>query len=328
MGRALKFSAVASVFDSCADRFVQTGYSRKKSFKELLEAAKKVPDLTGVELVGGWHLKDGNAREVIKMVENYGLKVAIILPELWSSAKWGRGSFTSNDEKIRREAIDQVKRSMDLAKEINCNLVNLWFGQDGYDYCFQADYIKAWDRIIDGLIECADYLPDVKIAIEYKIKEPRTHCYVGTVGKVALLTYQVNRLNVGVTLDVGHALEAYENMAESVALLKRFGDKLFHLHLNDNYRLWDDDMIPSAVHLIEFLELLYWLDRIEYNGWYSVDIFPYREDGTKAVIESIEWIKGLFRVLDKMNKDEIERIIQKGDATESSEILRKGLFSL
>ena len=87
-------------------------------------------------------------------------------------------------------------------------------------------------------------------------------------------------------------------------------------------------MIPSAVHLIEFLELLYWLDRIEYNGWYSVDIFPYREDGTKAVIESIEWIKGLFGVLDKMNKDEIERIIQKGDATESSEILRKGLFSL
>ena len=35
---------------------------------------------------------------------------------------------------------------------------------------------------------------------------------------------------------------------------KQNGDKLFHVHMNDNYRLWDDDMMVRFVHFIEYLE--------------------------------------------------------------------------
>jgi len=326
MQRKIKFSAVAVVFGSCADRYVLEGYSPKKSFDEMMKAAREVPDLEGVELVGGWHLTRDNAHEVVKKVEDYGLRVSVIIPELWSSAKWGLGSFAARDKKVREDAVDEVKRAMDLAREVGCEIVSPWFGQDGYDYSFQADYIRVWDWIVEGLLECADYLPEVKIAVEYKIKEPRTHCFIGTVGKVILLIQEVNRDNVGVTLDIGHALEGYENMAESVALLKRFGNKLFHLHFNDNYRLWDDDMIPASVHTIELLELLYWLDRTGYEGWYSLDVFPYREDGKRAAIEGIEWIKGLFKIIEKMGKEEIERVIEEGDATRASALLRSALL--
>jgi len=326
MDKERKFSAIAVVFGSCADRYVLEGYSPKVNFGEMLERAKKVPDLTGIELVGGWHLQRDNAQEIVKQIADAGLQVSAILPELWSSAKWGLGSFAANDEKIRRQAVDEVKQAMDLAAQIECNTVCPWLGQDGYDYSFQMDYLKAWDRLIEGLRECADYLPTVKIAVEYKIKEPRTHCFVGTVGKAILLAKEVNRKNIGVTLDVGHALEAYENMAESVALLQQFGHLLFHLHLNDNYRLWDDDMIVGSVHTIELLELLYWLDKIGYDGWYSLDMFPYRENGLKAATEAIEWIKGLFRILDKIGRENIEKVIQQGDATEVMKLLRQGLL--
>lgn len=326
MEKKMKFSSTAVAFGSCADRYVLGGYSPQKSFEEMLEAAKKVPDLEGIELIGGWQLTDTNAHQVVKKVTDSGLKVSMIIPELWSSAKWGQGSFAANDQKIRQDAIDNVKKSMELAQESGCNLVSPWFGQDGYDYCFQADYIKSWDRIVEGLIGCADYLPEVKIAVEYKIKEPRTHCFIGTVGKVILLVKEVDRANVGINLDIGHALEGYENMAESVALLKHFGNNLFHLHLNDNYRLWDDDMIPGSVHTIETLELLYWLTKLRYDGWYSLDIFPYREDGLRAVIEGIEWFKGLFRVLNRIGMDNIEKVIREGDATKSSALIRKGLL--
>ncbi len=327
MEQRMKFSSSVVAFGSCADRYVLDGYSPQKTFEEMLEAAKRVPDLKGIELVGGWQLTDANGREVIERVIDSGMRVSLIIPELWSSAKWGRGSFAANDQKIRQDAIDNVKKSMELAQESGCNLVSPWFGQDGYDYCFQADYTSSWDRIVAGLIRCADYLPEVKIAIEYKIKEPRTHCFIGTIGKAILLVKEVDRPNVGINLDIGHALEGYENMAESVALLKRFGNKLFHLHLNDNYRLWDDDMIPGSVHTIETLELLYWLNKTAYDGWYSLDIFPYREDGIRAVIEGIEWFKGLFRVLNRIGMDNIEKVIREGDATKSSALVRKALLT-
>lgn len=327
MEKKMKFSSGIVAFGSCADRYVLDGYSPQKSLEEMLEAAKKVPGLEGIELVGGWQFNDTNAREVIKRVTDSGMKISLIIPDIWSSAKWGRGSFAANDQKIRQNAINNVKKAMKLAKESRCNLVSPWFGQDGYDYCFQADYIKSWDRIVEGLISCADYLPEVKIAIEYKVKEPRTHCFISSIGKVILLVKEVNRPNVGVNLDIGHALEGYENMAESASLLKRFGDKLFHLHLNDNYRLWDDDMIPGSVHTIETLELLYWLKKIGYDAWYSLDIFPYREDGVRAVIEGIEWFKGLSRVLNRIGMNNIRGVIQQGDATKASFLLRNALLS-
>ena len=88
-------------------------------------------------------------------------------------------------------------------------------------------------------------------------------------------------------IDVGHSLMAYENVAESAALLHYFGNKLMYMHFNDNWRLWDDDMTVGSVHTIEMLELLYWLDRLNYTGWYALDIFPYRENGIRAASESI-----------------------------------------
>ena len=71
MQRKIRFSAIAVVFGSCADRYVLEGYSPKKSFEEMMRAAKGVPDLEGIELVGGWHLTSKNAREVVKKVEDF-----------------------------------------------------------------------------------------------------------------------------------------------------------------------------------------------------------------------------------------------------------------
>jgi xylose isomerase len=66
-------------------------------------------------------------------------------------------------------------------------------------------------------------------------------------------------------------------LAEAVALLKRFGNRLMHLHLNDNYRATDDDMIPGSVHTLEWVEFFYWLDRTGYDGWLFARHFRLRE---------------------------------------------------
>ncbi len=119
---------------------------------------------------------------------------------------------------------------------------------------------------------------------------------------------------------------AYESAAESAALLQHFGDKLFYMHFNDNWRLWDDDMTVGSVHTVEMLELLYWLDRIDYDGWYALAIFPYREDGIRAASESIKWIQGLHGLLDKIGRERISQVIGSGDAMEASAMIRQALL--
>ena len=321
-----RFSANINTFNAGADRYVLSGYGERYPTDELIKMASQVEDLTGVELVGMWHVNDENVDQLRQQIIGAGLEVTCVTPDIWASPQWGKGSFTSNDPTIRRAAVAEVKRSMEWAKQLNCQVIDLWFGQDGYDYPFQGNFLTAWDRMIDGVIECADHLPEIKIVLEYKPKEPRTHCYLATVGKTLLLIDKVNRPNVGAMIDVGHSLMAYESTAESAALLQYFGSKLFYMHFNDNWRLWDDDMTVGSVHTIEMLELLFWLDHIGYSGWYALDIFPYRENGMQAAKESIRWIQGLHGLLDKIGRERLSAVIESGDAMAASALLREALL--
>jgi len=328
MNKKPRFSANINTFNACADRYVLSGYGERMTTDQLIQAATRVDGLSGVELVGLWHVNDSNVEQIRRQIGSAGLEITCVTPDIWASAKWGKGSFTSRDPAIRKAAIKEVKKSMEWAMQLNCEVIDLWFGQDGYDYPLQANYQAAWDALIDGTIECAEYLPEVKIVLEYKPKEPRTHCFVATVGKTLLLIEKVNKPNVGGMIDLGHALEAYETTAESAALLQYFGNKLFYMHFNDNWRMWDDDMTVASVHTIETLELLYWLDRIGYTGWYALDIFPYRENGIQAANESIKWIEGLCELIDRVGRTQFDAVIESVDAMQASALLRHALLGM
>ena len=324
----IKFASGLHVYGSTADRYVLSGYKPNVPIPDMIKTAATVPDLKGVELVETWHINKDNASSILSQLKAAGLQLTVLIPDLWASGKWGNGTYTSRDPKIRKEAVETTKRAMDMAAQTGCNLIDVWLGQDGYDYPMQADYIWAWDAMVECMRECADHNPKVTIGMEYKVKEPRTHCFISTICKQLLLFEKVKRDNLGVILDVGHSLEGYEDMAESAALSKYFGDRLVYLHLNDNWRLWDDDMMVGSIHTIELLELLVWLEKIGFKGWYSLDIFPYRDDAVGVATESIKWIKDLRKLIERVGLSKFEAVIAAGDQAKASKLIRESLFKV
>ena len=71
---------------------------------------------------------------------------------------------------------------------------------------------------------------------------------------------EIDRPNMGLTLDVGHMLMAGENPAQSIAMV---GDRLFGIQLNDGYtRLAaEDGMMSGSVHPSQALEAVCQLRR-------------------------------------------------------------------
>jgi len=321
MYKNYKLGACLPTFGSCADRFCLSGYGKGgKTMEEMVELAKKVEGLDGLELVSNWHINDRNIRYVEKLFKDNGFEICMIVPDLWTRAEWGSGSIASSDKETRKKAIEEIKKSIDWAAEIGCKYVDVWPGQDGYDYPFQADYPEAWKRMREAIAECASYNKNVKVLVEYKMKEPRTHCFISNAGKAVLLIQGIE--NTGCLLDVGHSLAAGENMAEAVCLLSQNG-ALSYIHLNDNYGLWDDDLLVSSVHIVEYLEFIYWLKESGYNGWLTLDIFPYREEKVSAARNSFEWIRFLFEKIEKTGMSEIRNVIEKADGNEVSSLVRK-----
>ena len=308
------------LFGSIRDRFAT--YHPERDLRGKFEEASRVKGAEGLEVIYPAEFKDEQLDEFKSLLKEHGLKVAGLLVDLFTGPKWINGSLTSRDEKLRREAIALAQRAMDVAKEIGCATVSLWLGQDGYDYVFQADYKRAWDWLVEGVREIAGHRSDIRLALEYKIKEPRAHIFVGTVGKALLIAEEVGLKNVGLTIDFGHALYSFENPAESIVLAHRLG-RLFHLHFNDNYRDWDHDLITGSVNLWDLLEVFYWLKKIDYKGWISMDIYPYREDVVKACEQSIENLKLAEKLVKRIGIESLDECIRIGDATKTVSTLWK-----
>jgi xylose isomerase len=323
MSDELKIDSGMASLSPCSDRFVPRGYRERRSLDEMLDQAASVKGLKAIAFgyPNGWD----NAAEMKKKLADRGLGHGMLEVALYNETEWKLGSFTAPEEKQRLKAIQWGKEALDAAAEVGASDVQLWLGQDGYDYPFQVDYTAQWARLIDGIREVAEHRSDVRIVVEYKIKEPRARCHISTVGRVLQLVNEIGLAHVGCTLDVGHSLMAQENPAEAACLLARY-NRLFHLHLNDCYRDWDHDMIPGSINFWELIEFFYHLERVKFDGWYGIDIYPYRENGVKALqmaVDTVYWARKLAKRLESTPLAELQR---DHDALEIHKLLREQLI--
>jgi xylose isomerase len=323
-----RYSVILGNLGNTCDRFLPTGYKDKIPKEEMIRQAAEIPGIEGLELVGTWDITKENVKVMKRLLRDHGLKCVSIIPDLFSQKRWGSGSFSAKNASIRRQALDESRIVSELASEMGCGLINLWLGQDGYDYPIQSHYQRERQWLVDGLCKLASEFPKLRYALEYKLKEPRTHSFQARAGDTLLMAMETELPNVGVCIDVGHSLMASENVAEAAVLLQHYSRKLFHMHFNDNYRTWDDDMIVGSLHFVEYLELLFWLKETGYEGWYSMDQYPYRENGAAAVRESVLFLQGVERLLTASNCAAIRKLIAEGDATATAAFVRELILPL
>ena len=65
--------------------------------------------------------------------------------------------------------------------------LNLWPGQDGYDYPLQGDYRAERRWLVEAVTRVARAYPDLRFSLEYKPKEPRTHSYMARAADTLLV---------------------------------------------------------------------------------------------------------------------------------------------
>ncbi|NLX69754.1 MAG: sugar phosphate isomerase/epimerase [Clostridiales bacterium] len=295
-----KLSVGIWTYGMCTERYVSSGYKPFLTFKDRIEKLKELKECSGVEINYPNDINEDNYNEILDIIHKAGLVVSVINVELVCEPQWKHGSFSSFDDRMRELAISRTKKAMDIAAICGSDTVNLWLGLDGFDYILEADYTRAWRNLVEGIRECARYREDIKLALEYKLSEPNMKCYINSAGKALALSLLTECSNVGVTLDFGHAINANENPAESAAMLMA-ENRLFHVHVNDNYGVADDDMPAGTVHWPQFIEFIYWLNKMGYDKWISVDIYPYRDDAQHANQLTIDFLRYAEKLIQKLD---------------------------
>lgn len=315
-----KYSVGIWALKGCADRFVPGGYEGGFLFTE--EAIKKVAKIEGIRAVEFMSTDfDDSPGKVGSVLKENNLEVAGILVNTFSR-KWKLGSLSNRDESLRNEAVEEVRRTVEISNELGCDDVTLWLGSDGFDYPFQVDYQKQWALLLETIEKLAEEFPNKRFALEYKLKEPRKYLFVSSAMKTLWLVQKLGKDNVGVLVDFGHALMSKENPAEVIYILGE-EKKLFGIHFNDAYREWDDDLVAGSVNMWDTLEFIYYLDRIGYQGWLSFDIFPFRMDGSRAVELCIKNTENLIKLAEKIDRQKLAEAQETMKAENSLAVLQR-----
>lgn len=220
------------------------------------------------------------SRELKKKLDDAGVAAEMVAPRLWFSPNTIDGAYTSNDPKLRQYAIDRSLRCIDIARELDTDLVVLWLAREG-TYLRES---KSGRRSVELLAEAMDkmlaYDKKIRLAIEPKPNEPMDHAYLPTVGHalaIAHLTRDPKR--VGCVIESAHAILAGLDPADEIDFAMAFG-KLWSLHLNDQNGLkFDQDKPFGSANLRSAFNQVRALERNQYgrHGEYvCFDVHPFR----------------------------------------------------
>ena len=295
-----KLAVITAFLAGVKNRYMQ--YKPDEALRSKLETASRIEGLDGLELC--YPADFENVGELKSLLDDYGFGVSSINVRSRRTGKWLRGSFSSAHAAERREVVDDFRRAMDLAVEIGSPRISTCPLNDGHDYVFEMNYFDAYKYAQETFHAICEHNSLVNVCIEYKWNDPRTRSLLATAGETLAFCQAVQEPNLGVTLDIGHSLQAGERPAQSVALLHRAG-RLFYVHLNDNDRNWDWDMIPGAFNFWDFIEFLYYLREAEYtDDWYAFDVLSKEVD----TVEHFNIVTRLTRRLEQLT-DRIDRAV-------------------
>lgn len=182
--------------------------------------------------------------------------------------------------------------------------------------------------MVDSFQKICSHNPDVDVCIEYKAKDPRQRFYIGNIGKMMALFNDVDMDNLKGVIDTGHALQCQEGLGEDIVFLTGH-EKLGIIHVNDNYRDADPDLIFGTIAFWDNLEFFYYLLQTDYNGTIEIDYQNPREDRVKSLrlaVDNIYLYKNLAEKLLK-HKKEIDNNAFNYHFVDNMELIKKTLFN-
>ena len=189
---------------------------------------------------------------------------------------------------------------------------------DGFDFPFQVDHPRRLNDLLQGLAEWADYADEVaprtKVAVEHGLFGAWMHNLLPTIGHCLAVINELNRPNLGISIDVTPELIGKENLAESIALISRYG-KLFHTRWNKHWAMFNGEM----------LEALFWLKEFGYKGWFGLPLFSSHGTPEKVVSEAIKTLKFGYKLLNRLPYEDLRMVFQSPGAVEIAQWQRNML---
>jgi xylose isomerase len=238
------------------------------------------------------------AGEVKNALKNQGLTPEFVAPRLWFAEQTVDGCYTSNSASDRAYAWDRTRKSIDIARALDCKALVLWLAREGTYIREAKDAKVSYQRLLETINQILDYDREIEIWIEPKPNEPTDQAYVPTIGHAIALAYaSKDHRRVKGLIESAHALLAGLDPSDEMAFALAHG-KLASVHLNDQNGLkYDQDKNFGGANLRVAFNQVRVLEESGYGGageFIGLDVKAMRTQRGAPVTEHLKNSRQLF----------------------------------
>ena len=205
-------------------------------------------------------LKAGDINEVRRLIEKYEMPVLGYTPEHNAYPY----NYMIGSEAQRRDAIDYLKLSLEMAKEMGAEFVPTSPANGGY----LATYDQLWSRLEKNIQELGDYAAKLEIKLVVEALTPYESNFFTRANDLVELFRRVDNPYVVGMCDIVPPFVQHESI---MAYFDKLGNKMDHMHIIDGENGSDTHLIPGEGN-IPIKEMLYEMKRIGYDKTATLEL--------------------------------------------------------
>jgi L-rhamnose isomerase/sugar isomerase len=309
-------------------KFVQAAAA--SSIAEKFADAAEVNRLTGatptLALHVLWDLPKGlkDVPEVKQLEKRFGVRSGSINPNLFQDQEYKFGSLCNPSAAIRRQALEHLIASIEIAKALGSRDISLWMA-DGSNYPGTQSMRKRIGWLEEALrVAHSRLAPDQRLLVEYKPFEPAFyHTDIADWGMAIHFARHAGP-QARVLVDTGHHYNA-QNIEQIVAWLLHAG-MLGGFHFNDR-RYADDDLTLGSIDPYQVFRIFHEIHSAQSEGMphavaYMIDQSHNLKGKIEAMIQSVVAAQELYLKAALVDREKLAELQQDCELVAAEELYR------
>jgi sugar phosphate isomerase/epimerase len=263
-------------FDEAADRIAALGY-------EGLELLADVPHAWPAGLL------EGPKRGIRAAMERNRLAFSNVNAFMMNAINDYRQpywypSFIEPDPHYRRVRIDHTRRALSLCAELGAPHITT---EPGGPLAPGQSRQEAIDLFVEVLKPLAEHAHNLGVLL---LIEPEPELLLETTDQYLEVADRLNAPSIGLNFDVGHAYCVREDLPRAIAKL---APQIRHYHFEDIAATRVHHHLVPGAGAIDFTSVIAAIRATGYDGWLTVELYPYIDDPDAAAQRAIEVLRPL-----------------------------------
>lgn len=235
-----------------------------------LETAFKIASIQGYDGIEIWgarphayayDMNEARIEQILQLKEKYKLEIPMFCPEILSYPY----NISTTDPKERKDTIDYLKRSIEVAKGIGAPRIQMIGGHAGYG----TDRKLNFENITNVMRILAEHAEKFEVDIVFELLTIMESNTIVLLDDFIELTNRIGSPRLKSMLDTVMPITNWETYSE---YFEKLGDKLVYIHFEDANGVNQYHQIMGN-GILDMPEIIAMFRRYGYDGWLSLELF-------------------------------------------------------